>query len=68
MLESNQRPVVLETTALPTERIRHEKSAPARMGKDARGIWLLVPVSIVLTLEAAFVGFIPAARRGLFRR
>jgi len=38
------------------------------MGKDARGIWLLVPVSIVLTLEAAFVGFIPAARRGLFRR
>lgn len=33
------------------------------MGKDARGIWLLVPVSIVLTLETAFVGFIPAARR-----
>ena len=42
---------------------RHEKSAPARMGKDARGIWLLVPVSIMLTLETAFVGFIPAARR-----
>lgn len=58
----------METGALPTELKRHEKSAPARMGKDARGIWLLVPVSIVLTLEAAFVGFIPAARRGLFRR
>lgn len=53
----------METGALPTELKRHEKSAPARMGKDARGIWLLVPVSIVLTLEAAFVGFIPAARR-----
>ena len=36
------------------------------MGKDAFVIWLLVPVSIVLTLETAFVGFIPAARRGLF--
>lgn len=47
MLESNQRPVVLETTALPTERIRHEKSAPARMGKDACGIWLLsAPVDL----------------------
>ena len=33
------------------------------MGKDARGIWLSVPVGIVLTLETAFVGFIPAARR-----
>ena len=63
MQDSNLRQPVLETGALPSERIRHEKSAPARMGKDARGIWLLVPVSIVLTLETAFVGFIPAARR-----
>lgn len=36
------------------------------MGKDARGIWLSVPVGIVLTLETDFMGFIPAAGRGLF--
>ena len=36
----NLRPVVLETTALPVELKRYEKSAPAQVGKDAGGIWL----------------------------
>ena len=43
-----QRPVVLETTALPTERIRHEKSTPAQVGKDADDIGLdcYCPISL----------------------
>ena len=37
------------------------------MGKDAGGIWLLLSHLFVDgTLETAFVGFIPAAGRGLF--
>ena len=46
-----------------TEQIRHEKSAPAQVGKDAFDIWLLVPVGIMLTLETNFVSFFPAAGR-----
>ena len=35
-VDSNQRPVVFGDQLLcQTERIRHEKSAPARLGKDA---------------------------------
>ena len=41
MQESNLRHPVLETGALPLSEYGMKKSAPARLGKDAGGIWLL---------------------------
>ena len=59
----------LETTALPTERIRHEKSAPARLGKDAGDIGVLLPHFFVdRAFVANLMSFIPLAGWGLFRR
>ncbi|MBD8928576.1 MAG: hypothetical protein EGQ85_08170 [Faecalibacterium prausnitzii] len=59
----------METGALPVELKRYEKSAPARLGKDADDIWLLLSHFFMdRTLETNLVGFLPTARRGLFRR
>ena len=46
-----------------------KKSAPARLGKDAYIIWLLLSHFFIdRTLETNLVGYLPTARRGLFRR